>query len=64
MSILKWLRNDLCIWFPYDIYIYTIYLHCRRIYNLFVLALETGRKQTFSEIFMPVSQRVQINFYI
>jgi len=27
-----------------SIYIYTIYVHCRKIYNLFVQALETGRK--------------------
>ena len=34
--------------------IYTIYVHCRKIYNLFVQALETGRKASL--------WRVQINF--
>ena len=30
---------------------YTIYIHCRKIYNLFVQALETGRKTSFSRLF-------------
>ena len=33
---------------------YTIYLHCRKIYNLFLRALETGRKANL--------WRVQVNF--
>ena len=39
--------------------IYTIYVHCLKILNLLVWALQTGRK---SSLFWPVSQRVQINF--
>ena len=38
-----------------------MFVHCRRIYNLFVRALETCRQQAFGELFKPVSPRVQIN---
>jgi hypothetical protein len=31
--------------------IYTIYVHCRKIYNLFALALETDRRASFSSLF-------------
>jgi outer membrane protease len=30
---------------------YTIYVHCRKIYNLFVRALETGRKASIPETY-------------
>jgi hypothetical protein len=38
-----------------------MFVHCRRIYNLFVRALETCRQRAFGELFKPVSPRVQIN---
>ena len=34
------------------IYIYTIYVHCQKIYNLFVQALETGRKISIWQAFL------------
>ena len=43
-------------WYSYtgvtvDALIYTIYVHCRKMYNLFVWALETGRKARLAELF-------------
>ena len=35
---------------------------CPKIYNLFVHALETGRKPSFYEIVCCVSQRMQMNY--
>jgi hypothetical protein len=43
-------------------YTYTISVHCRKIYNLFAWALETGRKTSLWWAFLVVLQRVQINF--
>ena len=37
-----------------------MYVHCLTIYNLFVRALETGRKVKVGELFYPASQRVRI----
>jgi hypothetical protein len=42
---------------------YTIYVHCQKIYNLFVQALEIGKKLAFCKLFCPVSQRVFILQY-
>ena len=41
---------------------YIIQVHCRKISNLFVWALETGRKVSLGKLFWPVSQPEQINF--
>jgi hypothetical protein len=39
----------------------TAYVHFRKISNLFVHALETGKQSAFGDTFCPVSQRVQLN---
>ena len=41
--------------------IYTIYVHCWKIYNLIVWALKTGRKASLWWVFLPASQQVQMN---
>ena len=47
-----------------NIITYTIYVHCRKIYNLFVRALETGRKasiwQTFVACFTASANKFDI----
>jgi hypothetical protein len=44
-------------------YIYNISVHCRKIYIVFVRAVEQVEKnQALGKLFWPVSQRVQINF--
>jgi hypothetical protein len=43
------------------IYIY-IYIHCRKIQNLFVRALETGRKVSLWRDFLACFASSQINF--
>ena len=37
---------------------YTIYIHCWKIYNLFVWALETSRKASFSSLFRSVCKLI------
>ena len=37
---------------------YTIYIHCWKIYNLFVRALETSRKASFSSLFRSVGKLI------
>ena len=39
-----------------------IYLNYWKIYNLYVWALERGRKVSLCELFLPVLQQVQINY--
>jgi hypothetical protein len=43
---------------------YTIYVHCWKIYNLFVELKKRVEKRAFGDFFYPVSQRVQINFIL
>jgi hypothetical protein len=47
---------------------YTIYVHCRKIYNLFVQAFDTGGKATlwrdFLVVFILQFQKVQNNCQI
>ena len=39
-----------------------IYVHCQKTYNLFVRALEIGRKAILWQAFLSFFQRVQMNF--
>jgi hypothetical protein len=43
---------------------YTIYVHCRKIYNLFVRALETGRKTIIWQAFLACFASSTNQFYI
>ena len=39
---------------PYKVDKYTMHVHCRKIWNLFVQALETGSKMRFWQAFLQV----------
>jgi len=43
---------------------YTIYVHCQKIYNLFVCTLETGRKASQWQAFLACFAASAIEFYI
>ena len=43
---------------------YTIYVHCRKIYNLFAQAFDTGGKATLWRDFILQFQKVQNNCQI
>ena len=43
-------------------YTETIYVHCRKIYNLFVHLQKQLEKRAFGQSFCPISQRIQMNY--
>ena len=49
----------LTLWFL----IYTIYIHCWKIYNLFVQALETGRKASYIKLEAQRAEHVSLTFH-